>query len=356
MDKRIFGYDVVRTIAILLVMVGHVLGYLYSGTYSFFLSFLSGFFGVELFFVLSGVLIGGLLIKVFNSENYPQKLKNFLYRRWLRTLPLYFVMLLVYWLGNLYFDSVQNHDVSLWKYFFFIQNFFHVQPTFFGISWSLSIEEWFYVLFPLSLFCIKKFNPKISTKKLFTFSIILFLIFFLSARYLAYPNDHFNFYEGARKIAFLRLDAIVFGILAAFGFGYFGDKILRKKYLLFAIGLCLLLLNQYFIFKDNYSNLHYFNTLYYSVLGLGLVMIFPFFKELNSQNRILKSTITFVSKISYSLYLIHWLVYKFLELNYFSGIPNSVKFFLFFGLSFLVAFFTYRFIELPFMNFRKRFD
>ncbi|MGC4129956.1 MAG: acyltransferase [Bergeyella sp.] len=354
MEKRIFGYDVIRATAILLVMVGHTLGYLYSGTYSFFLSFLSGFLGVELFFVLSGVLIGKLLIDVFNSQNINKNLKNFLIRRWFRTLPMYFIMLLVYWFGNQFFDSVKNNDVALWKYFFFIQNFFGVQPTFFGVSWSLSVEEWFYVLFPLVLFIIKKAQPSISVKSLFGIGIFTFLAYFLLMRFLAFQEYDFSFYEGVRKIAFFRLDSIAFGILAAFGFEFFNEKIRANKYLFLLTGFVLIIVNQYIIFRDNYSNIFYFNTLYYNVLGIGLMMIFPFFKEVKSQKNFVSKGITFISKISYSLYLIHWLVFRFLELSYFSSIPNSVKFVLFFLISFAAAGFTYYFIEKPVMKFRDR--
>lgn len=130
MENRIFGYDLVRSVAVMLVLFGHSIGLIYSGSDSFYFSFLFGFFGVEFFFVLSGVLIGNILIRVFSSEDVFKNLKKFFIRRWLRTLPLYYLMLLIYWIGNLYFDSIQNDDVALWKYIFFIQNFFNIQPTF----------------------------------------------------------------------------------------------------------------------------------------------------------------------------------------------------------------------------------
>jgi len=355
LERRIFGYDVIRASAIFLVMIGHSLGYLYSGTYSFFLSFLSGFFGVELFFVLSGVLIGRLLLEVFSSNDILKNLKNFLLRRWLRTLPMYFVMLLVYWLGNRNFDAVQNADVPLWKYFFFVQNFFRVQPTFFGVSWSLSVEEWFYVLFPLVLWMIKKRQPSISLKSLFGIGIFTFLGYFLLMRFLAFPHYHFTFYEGVRKIAFFRLDSIVFGIFMAFGFRFVNDKIRANKYLFLLIAIVLFIVNQYIIFNNNYTHLHYFNTFYYSVLGCALMFIFPFFRNLKISKSPLSNGITFVSKISYSLYLIHWSVFKFLQLSYFSAIPNPAKFIIFFLISFTAAGFTYYCIEKPMMKFRERF-
>lgn len=351
--KRIFGYDFIRAIAIILVMIGHVLGYAYSGVNSFFYSFFCGFLGVELFFVLSGILIGKLLINVFNSDNIQKELKNFLIRRWLRTLPLYFMMLAVYWVGNYFLDSGKNNDFTVWKYMFFIQNFFQHQPTFFGVSWSLSIEEWFYIIFPGVLFMIRKLNPEISTKKLFAVGIFIFASYFLFMRFLAFHEYDFTFYEGIRKIAFFRLDSIAYGILAAYGFEYFRDNIFSKKYVLLIIGIVILCFNQYIVFKDQIINIQYFNTAYFSFLGIGIALLFPFFKELVSSNPFIIKLFTNISKISYSLYLTHWLVYKMLEISYFNFIPGVMKFLIFFILSFMIAALSYQFIEKPLMNYRN---
>jgi len=354
LEKRNFGFDMIRAMAILLVMTGHVLGYIYEGKYSFFTSFFSGLFGVEVFFVLSGVLIGKLLIDIFNSDHVQRNLKNFVIRRWLRTLPLYFIMLLIYWLGNKYVDSVKNTDVEFWKYLLFIQNFFHVQPTFFGVSWSLSIEEWFYVLFPLTLLLVKKIQRNLSSKRIVAVGIFIFLFSFLFMRIIAFNHYHFTFYEGARKVAFLRLDSIAVGILMAMAFHFYEQKVLLNRYVLLWLGIALVMINQYLIFRNNYSDLYYFNTFYYSVLGLGLAFIFPFFKEIKCSSNLILSSVRYTSKVSYSLYLQHWLVFKILELHYFNAIPGVVKFILFFIISFITAGISYIFIEKPIMNYRNR--
>ncbi len=354
-EKRNFGFDLVRSIAILLVLVGHGLGFLYSGEFSFFYSFLSGFLGVELFFILSGVLIGQLLIKIFKKPDFLPSLKNFVLRRWLRTLPLYFLMLLVYYIGNRFFESVQNNDVAVWKYIFFVQNFYELQPTFFGVSWSLSIEEWFYVLFPVVLFLIKKLQPLISTKRLFLYGITFFATYFLVMRFSAWHPDRFHFYEGARKIAFLRLDAISFGILAAWSMHFYKERIFISRYFLFISGLLILYFNQYMIFTDNYSNLKYFNTVYFSILGLGLAMLFPLISSINMKSQSVISSITFLSNISYSLYLVHWIFFRLMETSVFSFLPDVLKFIVFMALSILASAFLYNFFEKPILRFRDRF-
>src|SRR5208283_2695708 len=92
-----FGLDLARFIAVALVLVTHCT--------SMFLSLtsikppvvvlLSAFFGVELFFVLSGFLIGRLLFRIAETDPTPRGWLIFMTRRWLRTLPLYFIWLLI---------------------------------------------------------------------------------------------------------------------------------------------------------------------------------------------------------------------------------------------------------------------
>lgn len=354
MKNRIFGFDLLRAIAIMLVMFGHSLHFIYPGIYTNFLSFLSGFLGVEIFFVLSGVLIGKILINIFEKNDLIKNLKTFLVRRWLRTLPLYFVMLAVYYFGNKYFDSFASNDVEVWKYIFFLQNFYEVQPTFFGISWSLSIEEWFYLLFPFVLCCLRNSFQRISVKRLFLLGVFSFVFYFLLMRFLNLSENSYHFYEGVRKIAFFRLDAISFGILTAWLLHFYQGQTFRKRKLLLILGIVVLAINQYLIFKDNYSNLTYFNTGYFSVLGIGLGLLFPFFKNLRWSESNLTKSIVFTSKISYSLYLVHWLVARGLDWAVFSGVPAQVKFFLFFLLSFIAAALLYYIIEKPVLKFRNR--
>ena len=85
MVKRNFGLDLCRAIAIIMVIISHIRGYFSRYFYVDFLG-INGFFAVELFFVLSGFLIGKIIIKdLVVSEN--KDLKKFYLRRWFRTLP-----------------------------------------------------------------------------------------------------------------------------------------------------------------------------------------------------------------------------------------------------------------------------
>ncbi len=150
-ENRIFGLDLLRFIAIFMVLLGHSLilapEYIKPYVYRFI------FDGVAIFFVLSGFLIGGILIKILNKEKPSFKgLLDFWKRRWMRTIPAYFLVLIFLIIYTLIFLP-NNLPDDWYRFFFFTQNFLgHYRPGFFAEAWSLSIEEWFYLTVPLILF------------------------------------------------------------------------------------------------------------------------------------------------------------------------------------------------------------
>jgi peptidoglycan/LPS O-acetylase OafA/YrhL len=94
-----------RALAILLVLFGHSFNFFKHwkrveifdlNIWNMIVMFINGFDGVDLFFVLSGFLIGGILIKIFDSDDWDlDAIFHFWSRRWLRTIPAYFFVLLI---------------------------------------------------------------------------------------------------------------------------------------------------------------------------------------------------------------------------------------------------------------------
>lgn len=146
-DKnRIYGLDILRAIAILFVVIEHGGNFLPEKLSKIQLSLLID--GVSIFFVLSGFLIGGILIKTLETQKASLKtLFNFWKRRWLRTLPNYFLILITLYILSIF--SIVQKPQEIIKYVFFIQNFNAQHPSFFPEAWSLSIEEWFYIIIPI---------------------------------------------------------------------------------------------------------------------------------------------------------------------------------------------------------------
>jgi len=138
--NRIYGLDILRAAAIFFVVFLH--GTLFFSPQTFMRIYPFILDGVVLFFVLSGFLIGGILIKTLEEKPATFKnLKSFWLKHWLRTLPGYFLVLILLCLLSFIFDPAFTFPETI-KYFFFLQNFSAPQPHFFGESLSLSIEEW----------------------------------------------------------------------------------------------------------------------------------------------------------------------------------------------------------------------
>lgn len=125
------------------------------------LSFLDlGWTGVDLFFVLSGFLIGGILLDARGSPSY---FKTFYARRFFRIIPVYYLWIALYlllvWVGGTNFwshlqaGSQETLSWGIWAHFLFFQNLWihnyaPLASWWFGVSWSLAIEEQFYLVAP----------------------------------------------------------------------------------------------------------------------------------------------------------------------------------------------------------------
>lgn len=176
-NKRNFGLDLVRAIAISLVLISHGRVFLPDFENKIILAS-GGFFGVELFFVLSGYLVGLVFLKM-NHENNRLSLSllfNFWLRRWFRTIPNYLLFVL---LGVSVFSWLFNAKGFNFGYLLFIQNFLSPHPSFMPEAWSLSVEEWFYMSLPL-FFILFSFTP--FKNKVFL-SILAYILVFTSFRF-----------------------------------------------------------------------------------------------------------------------------------------------------------------------------
>ena len=149
--------DGIRGLAIALVLIDHYLVAVTAPRYG--LYFHLAWSGVDLFFVLSGYLLAGILLDAKNSPGYY---KTFYLRRFHRIVPLYSIWLGIFAVGAYLITRFADDPLTkvfsglipIWTYFLFLQNFaMSVKGSYgaiwMGITWSLAVEEQFYLLLPL---------------------------------------------------------------------------------------------------------------------------------------------------------------------------------------------------------------
>ncbi|MGI8437204.1 MAG: acyltransferase family protein [Chthoniobacterales bacterium] len=140
------GLDLLRALAIVVVVIYH------AGLFGFALPARVdrfGWIGVDLFFVLSGYLIGGQLLASLARES-RLRFGRFYLRRALRILPAYFVILALYFCIPAWREYPQISP--LWKFLLSVQNIGLRGGTAFSHAWSLAVEDQFYLVLPLLLF------------------------------------------------------------------------------------------------------------------------------------------------------------------------------------------------------------
>jgi len=155
-SKRDANLDLLRALAILLVLVAHVSEMWPNLLWRVVRYTELGGYGVDLFFVLSGWLVGGLYWKE-QARSGSVDVKRFVLRRILRTVPCYLVALALAW-GAVRVADPQRAAFD-WRYLFFLQNYATTMP-YFVVSWSLCIEEHFYLLMPIAMLLLCRWRPR----------------------------------------------------------------------------------------------------------------------------------------------------------------------------------------------------
>ena len=172
-----------------------------------------GFYGVELFFVLSGFLIGRILLRSEQQLAQPVGIAVFYIRRWFRTLPLFWLFIAINVLLEFFLRNRRLTLTEILGHGFFLQNFAALKMSFFGKSWSLAVEEWFYLLFPLALWLGLKIWKRFDT--VFLLTAAAFFLFSTVARMFSAPHPNASWTDWQRMVVIYRFDALMIGVFAA---------------------------------------------------------------------------------------------------------------------------------------------
>ncbi|MBS1604111.1 MAG: acyltransferase [Bacteroidetes bacterium] len=235
---RISSVDIFRSLAIIPVVLYHFNYTLYLGN-----------LGVDLFFVISGLLIGGLLTRQFRN-NDPIHFRKFFLQRGFKIWPSYYFFLLV---GGVLVYIMYRHSApdelmsrqNLASYIFFYRNYTIGDKEWsFGHTWSLCVEEFFYLLLPL-LYILSQRAGRY--KKGILVGFVLGLIFAgIIFKVLAVRNDP---KADTYFATHMRIDALAWGVLLSLIIAYSNlYRSFKYKYLLFIAGAVLLVVSIKFYF------------------------------------------------------------------------------------------------------------
>jgi peptidoglycan/LPS O-acetylase OafA/YrhL len=305
----------------------------------------SGWMGVDLFFVLSGFLITGILLDTRRSEGY---LGNFYARRILRIWPLYyFVLFLMFVAIPRVMPSAAAHIFSSqsspwWAFPLFLQNFLLPAPDWaaasLGVAWSLGVEEQFYLVWPwLVRYCSKDTLRRVALSVICASPV---LRLYLMQRHV---HTYSNF--------FCRLDGLMAGAFLA-SLVSIPERSLPKRYTKLA-WICLAIAGPLALITDSFDNR-------WLVHSLAVVAAASFlYVSLTSSNRWLQKVATnrflvYTGTISYGLYLLHKIPIDALQMVW----PDShliLVLILGIGASYLLAALSWRLIERPFLGLKRFF-
>jgi peptidoglycan/LPS O-acetylase OafA/YrhL len=206
------GLDLLRALAIIVVVIYHaaLFGFKLPGRIDRF-----GWIGVDLFFVLSGYLIGGQLLAPLAHGNKID-LGRFFARRALRIMPAYFAVLAVYFLLPSW-REYPDMSQPLWKFLLSIQNIALHGGTAFSHAWSLAVEDQFYLALPFLLLFLCR-RPRTG----FIVPCLLVVGGIALRAFLAVQNPSVNggvsfrgFQAWIYYPTWTRLDPLVFGVALA---------------------------------------------------------------------------------------------------------------------------------------------
>jgi peptidoglycan/LPS O-acetylase OafA/YrhL len=309
-NRRNLQLDCLRGVAILMVILCHTILFRRPAWETPLVR--SGWAGVDLFFVLSGFLISGLLFAEYRRSG-TICFRRFAIRRALKIYPAFYALVLLTVLSKLINEDRAMVLLAFLHDVFFMQSY---TPGTYGHFWSLSVEEHFYILFPLALyFMLRRKRPEGADPFRFLpwlfciIAVMLLVARLLTARYVIPFTWQTHLFP-----THLRIDSLLFGTLLSYWSHFHSEQfwgfVRPRRHLFLLVGACLIspsfVISQY----DPWMYTYGFTVLY---LGFGALMLGLLSLRMESWPKIAQAApraLAFIGGYSYSIYLWHvpWLI------------------------------------------------
>ena len=347
---RLSQIDFLRGMAVILVLFRHfkIVPVLYS----------IGWMGVDLFFVLSGYLVSGLLFKEYQKFG-SIKPGLFLIRRGFKIYPLFYLAIGMTVVINYLFKGSINWSQVVPE-LIFVQNYF---KGLWNHTWSLGVEEHFYFLLTFIFFILSV------RKKLLHFNTVLGLVALtiltcLSFRIYNNYSAPFNYYTHLFN-SHIRIDGLMFGVFISFLHNTqketFNRIVEGRRTILYCISALLISPVFFFPVSNTYMNTIGLSSLYF---GFGiLIAAFVSDEKINEKMARILSRPGYmaISKIgfySYSIYLFHMFIERYLltfmeKAGFDFGLV--INFTIYFVMSIVTGIVLSTVVEIPFLNMRDKY-
>jgi peptidoglycan/LPS O-acetylase OafA/YrhL len=361
-SARIHGLDTLRALAVTLVVLHHYVLFV-SGEATFGWVGEIGWAGVDLFFALSGYLIGNQILKALRAPE-GLSLTRFYARRLLRTLPNFWVVLALYALWPAFRGTTPM--LPLWKYLSFTQNIALQPGTAFSHAWSLCIEEQFYMLLPACALLAAALGRRGAGLRWVWGAFALAFVAGMAVRAGAWLHAqqeqnalHF-YYKHIYYSSLCRFDELLAGVALAVLKHHHGaawTRLMGQGRLLLAAGCVTGALALRWFLTDHYG---LWPTVFgYPLLALGCALLI--LAALAPDSPLHRRRVPGAGSLalwSYAIYLVHKQVGILAarplgEAGYGPGHPLTIAAAL--ALSVLAGWLLYRLVETPFMRLRARY-
>jgi peptidoglycan/LPS O-acetylase OafA/YrhL len=342
MQQKIPQLDAVRGVAILLVIM-HNTGEKFPSLRLHGV-FTNGWMGVDLFFVLSGLLITGILLDSKDSIGY---FRNFYARRCLRIWPLYYSLLLFMFVVVPFLSRSEAHSVfekssPWWAYPLFLQNFLVPVSTMaagpLGVTWSLAIEEQFYLVWPL----VVRYCSYAQVRNLAVAEICLSPVwrFYLSLHHVyLYTN------------VFCRLDGLMAGALLAIAVrskSFQPSKFIKPAWISFFVMATL-------AFVTETHNARWIVFSFAAAASASFVYLSLFCAQKWFQMVMTNRFLVYTGTISYGLYLLHKIPFGMVQSLHLDRYP-PLELLIILVASYVLAILSWNLLEKPFLSLKRFFE